>query len=238
LGFAFGVHFSQVERQPVRVAEIFNRIANQMTDTELVLNHAESAIEALESQLGILAEIAADAGTAQKTVETVALEIKNLHDNPNNLDLKARSNRLRDLSATEQLHRSDAKHLQAAVETQKRRVIEAGGIARQVVQGIWSIAHLQRRSNAVEMIRNTFDLKKCPVPVEGLAQAEKGYLQSRDLEYFFATPSRSTDDRVAALRELPGRFAIVRKIAQETPGLDLSSILPEPAATESQLVEA
>jgi hypothetical protein len=209
-----------------------------MTNTTEILNRAEAKIDILESQFGILDEIAADAGTAEQTVRTVAAEIKALHDNPNGLELKARSSRLRDLTATLELHRSDAKHLQSAVETQKRRVVEVGGVARQAVQGIWSIAHLQRRSNAVEMIRNTFDLKKCPVPVEGLAQAEKGYLQSRDLEYFFATPSRSTDDRVAALRELPDRFAIVRKIAQETPGLDLSSILPEPAATNLEPVAA
>jgi|SRR5271166_3196085 len=116
-----------------------------MTNTE-VLNNADAAISVLESQLTALDELSADAGTAQKTVETVASEIKLLHDNPNNLDLKARSNRLRDLSATLQLHESDAKRLQGAVENQKRRVVEVGGVARQATQAIWSAAHLQRRS--------------------------------------------------------------------------------------------
>jgi hypothetical protein len=184
-----------------------------------------------------LAELSADAATAQKTVETVAAEIASLHDNPNGLELKARSTRLRDLTATLELHRSDAKHLQAAVETQKRRVIEAGGVARQSTQAIWSVAHLQRRSNAVEMIRATFDLRKCPVTAESLAQCDRGYLASRDLEWFFAAPASTADDRIEALRQLPGRFATVRKMAEDTPGLDLSSI-PEPAVTESQLVEA
>jgi hypothetical protein len=202
-----------------------------MTNTE-TLNHAESAIEALESQLAALDELAADAGTAQKTVETVAAEIKALHDNSNNLDLKARSNRLRDLSATEQLHRSDANRLQADVETQKRRVVEVGGVGRQAVQGIWSVTHLQRRANAVEMIRATFDLRKCPVTAETLAQSERGYLASRDLEYFFATTARTTDDRVEMLRQLPARFAAVRKIAEDTPNLDLAAIFPEPAISE------
>jgi hypothetical protein len=59
-----------------------------MTNTE-TLNRAESTIDALETQLGILAELSADAGTAQKTVETVAAEIKALHDNSNGLELKS-----------------------------------------------------------------------------------------------------------------------------------------------------
>jgi hypothetical protein len=84
-------------------------------------------------------------------------------DNSNGLELKARSTRLRDLTATLELHRSDAKHLQGTVDDQKRRVVEVGGIARQAVQAIWSAAHLQRRSNAVEMIRAAFDLGKCPM---------------------------------------------------------------------------
>jgi hypothetical protein len=58
------------------------------------------------------------------------------------------------------------------------------------------------------------------------------------LEWFFATTSRSIDDRVAALRELPARFATVRGIAEDTPGLDLSSLLPEPAATNLEPVAA
>jgi hypothetical protein len=167
-----------------------------------VLNRAESAIDALESHLSALDEIAADA-----------------------------------LTATLEIHKSDAKHLQAAVDDQKRRVIEAGGVARQTIQGIWSVAHFQRKSNAVEMIRATFDLKKCSVTAETLALAERGYLASRDLEWYFATTARTTDDRVAALRELPGRFAVVRKIAEETPNLDLATISPEPVV-ESQVVEA
>jgi hypothetical protein len=70
------------------------------------------------------------------------------------------------------------------------------------------------------------------VTAETLGQCERGYLASRDLEWFFASLSRSIDDRVAALRELPGRSATVRKIAEDTPGLNLASLLPEPAATE------
>jgi len=202
-----------------------------MTNTE-VLNHADSAIEALEAQLAALDELAADAGIAQKTVETVASEIKVVHDNPNGVEMKARSNRLRDLSATLELHKSDAKHLQAAVDDQKRR----GGVARQAVQGIWSIAHLQRRSNAVEIAQATFDLTRCPINAETLGQCVRRYLASRDLEWFFATLSRSIDDRVMALRELPARSATVRKMAEDTPGLDLSSLLPEPAATEREPV--
>ena len=205
-----------------------------MTNIE-ALNRAESTIDVFESQLASLDELVADAGTAQKTVETVASEIKLLHDNPNNLDLKARSNRLRDLSATLQLHESDAKHLQGAVENQKRRVVEVGGVARQVTQAIWTAAHLQRRANAIETIRLMFDLKRCPVPAESLVLSERRYLASRELEWFFATPSRSTDDRVAALRELPGRFATVRGIAEDTPNLDLASVLPEPATTGSNV---
>jgi hypothetical protein len=184
-----------------------------------------------------LDELIADAGTAQQTVEAVASEIKSLHDNSSNLDLKVRSNRLRDQTATIEIHKSDAKRFQAAVETQKRRVVEVGGVARQMVQAIWSVAHLQRRANAIEKVRSAFDLTKCPVTAETLALCERRYLASRDLEWYFAAVSRSTDDRVAALRELPGRFATVRKMAEDTPGLDLASILPEPV-TESQLVEA
>jgi hypothetical protein len=199
-----------------------------MTNTE-TLNQAESTIDVLESHLSALDEIAADAGTAQKTVETVASEIAALHSNASGMELKARSTRLRDLTATLEIHKSDAKHLQAAVDDQKHRVIEAGGVARQAVQGIWSVAHLQRKSNAVEMIRATFDLKKCSVTAETLALAERGYLASRDLEWFFATTVRTTDNRVAALRELPGRFAVVRKMAESTPNLDLAAIFPEPA---------
>jgi hypothetical protein len=84
------------------------------------------------------------------------------------------------------------------------------------------------------MIRAAFDLRKCPVPMsaETLALSERRYLASRDLEWYFTALSRSVDDRVAALRELPGRFATVRKIAEDTPGLDLASILPKPAALE------
>jgi hypothetical protein len=201
-----------------------------MTNTE-TLNHAESTIDALESQLSALTEIAADAATAQKTVETVAGEIKTLHDNANGLELKARSTRLRDLSATLEIHKSDAKHLQGSVESQKRRVIEAGGVARQSTQSIWSAAHLQRRSNAVEMIRATFDLRKCPVTAETLGLCERRYLETRDLEYFFATTARTTDDRIEALRQLPGRFVVVRKMAEDTPNLDLAAIFPEPAVT-------
>jgi hypothetical protein len=206
-----------------------------MTNTE-TLNRAESTIDVLESHLSALDEIAADASIATKTVETVGLEIKALHDNPNALELKARSARLRDLSATIELHKSDAKHLQGAVDNQKRKVIEAGGVARQSTQAIWSIAHLQRRSNAVEMIRATFDLKKCAITAETLALADRGFLQSRDLEYFFISPAGSIDDRVAALRALPGRYAAVRKIADDTPNLDLSTIFPEPAISEVELV--
>jgi hypothetical protein len=202
-----------------------------MTNNE-VLNRAESTIDALEAQFGILAELAADAGTAEQTVKSVASEITALHSNASGLEMKGRSNRLRDLNSTLELHKSDLKHLQAAVDDQKRRVIEAGGIARQMVQGFWSAAHLQRRSNAVEMIRATFDLRKCPVPVEGLALCERRYLETRDVEYFFTSSSRSIDDRVAALRELPGRFATVRGIAEDTPNLDLAAVLPEPSATE------
>jgi hypothetical protein len=55
------------------------------------------------------------------------------------------------------------------------------------------------------------------------------------LEWFFATQSRSVDDRVAALRELPDRFATVHKIAEDTPDLDLASVLPEPATLEPAL---
>jgi hypothetical protein len=88
------------------------------------------------------------------------------------------------------------------------------------------------------MIRTTFDLTRCPITAETLALCERRYLASRDLEWFFATLSRSIDDRVAALRELPGRSETVRKMAEDTADLDLSSLLPEPAATESQLVEA
>jgi hypothetical protein len=215
----------------------FNRI-EIMTSTETALNRAESTIDALESHLSALDEIAADAGTAQKTVETVAAEIKALHDNANNLEVKVRSNRLRDLSSTIEIHRSDANHLQAAVHDQKRRVIEAGGIARQSTQAIWSAAHLQRRANAIESIRAAFDLRKCPVTAETLAQSDRGYLASRDLEYFFTTTARTTDDRVAALRELPGRFATVRKIAENTPNLDLATIFPEPTISELESVAA
>ena len=207
-----------------------------MTNIE-ALNHAESTIDVLESQLAALDELSADAGIAQKTVEIAGSEIKALHDNASGLELKARSTRLRDLTATLELHKSDAKHLQAAVDDQKRRVIEAGGVARQATQAIWSAAHLQRRSNAVEMIRATFDLKRCPVPAESLVLSERHYLASRDLEYFFATPSRSIDDRVAALRELPGRFVTIRGIAENTPNLDLASTLPEPV-TELEPVAA
>jgi hypothetical protein len=206
------------------------------------LNQAESVIDKLESHLSTLTEITADAATAQKTVETVAAEIKALHDNSNGMELKARSTRLRDLTATLELHKSDAKHLQAAVDDQKRRVIEAGGVARQSTQAIWSVAHLQRRANAVERIRTTFDLRKCAVTAETLALSERGYLASRDLEWFFAAPASSIDDRVAALSALPGRFAIVRKMAEDTPNLDLAAIFPEPAISElepvGQLVEA
>src|ERR1700719_2537738 len=155
-----------------------------MTNTE-TLNRAESTIDALEAQLSALEELAADAGTAQKTVETVASEIKALHDNANGLELKARSTRLRDLTATLELHRSDAKHLQAAVDDQKRRVVEVGGVARQAVQGIWSVAHLQRRSNAVEIIRAAFDLTRCPVTAETLALCERRYLETKDFEWYF-----------------------------------------------------
>ena len=81
-------------------------------------------------------------------------------------------------------------------------------------------------------------ISRCPIAADTLALCERGYLASRDLEWFFATTSRSIDDRVAVLRELPGRFATMRRLAEETPGLDLSPLLPEPAATESQLVEA
>jgi hypothetical protein len=178
------------------------------------------------AQLAALDEPAADAGIAQKTVETVASEIKALHDNANGLELKARSTRLRDLTATLELHRSDAKHLQAAVDDQKSRVVEVGGVVRQAVQGIWSVAHLQRRSNAVEMTRAAFDLTRCLVTVETIAVCHRTYLESQNLEWFFATYSRSIDDRVAALRELPGRFATVRKIAENTADLDLSSFFP------------
>jgi hypothetical protein len=86
------------------------------------LNQAESVIDKLEVHLSALTEIAADAATAQKTVETVAAEIKALHDNANSMELKARSTRLRDLTAMLELHRSDAKHLQAAVDDQKRKL--------------------------------------------------------------------------------------------------------------------
>jgi hypothetical protein len=86
------------------------------------------------------------------------------------------------------------------------------------------------------MVRATFDLARCPITAETLGQCERGYLASRDLEWFFATHPRSIDDRVAALRELPGRSATVRKIAEETANLDLASILPEPAATNLEPV--
>jgi hypothetical protein len=191
-----------------------------MTNT-LVLNHADSAIEALESQLAALDELAADAVTARQTVETVTAEIKVVHDNPNGIEMKVRSNRLRDLTATLELHKSDAIHLQAAVETQKRRVVEVGGVARQAVQGIWSIAHLQRRSNAVAMTRAAFDLTRCPITAETLALCERSYLASKDLEWYFVTLSRSIDDQLAALRELPGRFVSVRQMAEDTPDLIL-----------------
>ena len=158
------------------------------------------------------------------------------HGNSNGLELKARSTRLRDLTATLELHRSDSKHLQAAVENQKRRVIEAGGIARQAVQAFWSAAHLQRRSNAIEMIRATFDLRRCPVTAETLALSDRRYLETKDFEWYFATPSRSIDDRVAALRDLPGRFATIRKIAEDTANVDLASVLPEPAIETENLV--
>jgi len=159
-------------------------------------------------------------------------KINALHDNLNSLELKARSTRLRDLTATLDLHRSDAKHLQAAAENQKRHVIEAGDIARRAVQVIWSAAHLQRRANALAFVRREFDISRCPVAAETLAICHRSYLESRNLEWFFNAPARSVDDRVAALPELPGRSATVRKIAEDTPGLDLASILPEPAATE------
>ena len=87
------------------------------------------------------------------------------------------------------------------------------------------------------MIRAMFDLRKCPVTAETLAQSERGYLASRDLEYFFATTARSIDDRVAVLRELPGRFATVSKLAEDTPGLTLDLapaeelVTAEPALT-------
>jgi ribonuclease PH len=139
---------------------------------------------------------------------------------------------LRDLTATFELHRSDAKRLHSDAENQKRRVIEVGGVARQATQAIWSVAHLQRRSNAVEMIRATFDLRKCAITAETLALCDRGYLASRNLEWFFAAPASSIDDRVAALRELPGRFAIVRTLAENTPNLDLAAIFPEPAISE------
>src|ERR1700731_1153366 len=133
-----------------------------MTNTE-VLNHADAAIEALEAQLAALDELAADAVSARQTVETVAAEIAALHSNANGLEMKARSNRLRDQTATIEIHKSDLKHLQAAVDDQKRRVVEVGGVARQAVQAIWSIAHLQRRSNAIETARTVFDLTRCPI---------------------------------------------------------------------------
>ena len=72
-----------------------------MTSTEEVLNRADSSVEALEAQLSALDELTADAGIAQKTVETVAAEIKVVHDNPNGIEMKVRSNRLCDLTATE-----------------------------------------------------------------------------------------------------------------------------------------
>jgi hypothetical protein len=208
-----------------------------MTNTE-TLNRVESTIDALESQLSTLDELAVDAATAQKTVETVAAEIKALHDNANGLELKARSTRLRDLTATLELHRSDAKHLQAAVDNQKRRVIEAGTIARNSTQTIWSTAQVQRKTNAVEMIRATFDLRKCPVTAETLGLCERRYLETRELEWFFATTVFTTDDRIEALRQLPGRFAIVRKMAEETPNLDLAAVFPEPAINELELALA
>jgi hypothetical protein len=164
LGFAFGVHFSQVERRPVRVGEIL--INPRIMTNDETLNQAESTIDALESHLSALTEIAADAATARQTTEAVESEIAALHRNANGLEMKARSNRLRDLSATAELHRSDAKHLQAAVDDQKRRVVEAGGIARQATQAIWSAAHLQRRANGIDAIRTAFDLRKCPVTAE------------------------------------------------------------------------
>jgi hypothetical protein len=61
-----------------------------------------------------------------------------------------------------------------------------------------------------------------PVTAETLALCERRYLETKDFEWYFASLSRSIDDRVAALRELPGRFATVRKIAEETPNLEIS----------------
>jgi hypothetical protein len=65
-----------------------------------------------------------------------------------------------------------------------------------------------------------------------LALSERGHLASRNLEFYFTASARTIDDRVAALRELPGRFAVVRKIAGDTPNLDLAAIFPDPAVTE------
>jgi len=207
-----------------------------------VLKQTAEAIQSADNELEILDAYSRAVVTAQKTIQSLEFDIMSIHSNEAGLDGKTRTNRLTSATSALSLAQSDLKSAQAAVTTQRTKTLAAGNLAATKVNGIRHLLCLRRRKNTETWIRDVFATNRIPCAVSTLVENHRSVVAIKEMvagnDYY--TIGISPDTKIQALRELGRRFAELKSIAENEPGLILDQEpepVPEPVA-ESQLVEA
>jgi hypothetical protein len=206
------------------------------------LTQTADAIQSADNELEILDALSRAVVTAQKTIQSLEFDIMSIHSNEADLDGKTRTNRLTSATSALSLAQSDLKSAQAAVTTQRAKTLAAGNLAATKVKGVRDRLFQKRRKNTETWIRDVFATNRIPCAVSVLVGNHRSVAAIKQLvagsDYYAI--GISPDAKIQALRELGRRFAELKPIAENVPGLVLDP-QPEPVAepvAESQLAEA
>lgn len=202
-----------------------------MTTNSKALSVVDAAITETEQALSELDALGQAARETNATMARLTADNQRIRDNLDDLEPKARAAKLSSTTWLLDVAQSDLATLERRVGAQTRTIAKTGIAALTLFMQVWAEIFTLRKANAEKQARELFDMNRLPCTIGSLVLCRRDVIQAKENQDLFWRVRSDPAARIIELRRLRERFAVLRPIVENEPGLTLNfSPEPEPVA--------
>jgi hypothetical protein len=208
-----------------------------MTNNSKALDVVDAAIARTEQAIAERESLGQSIRDGNAAIARYTADIQRIRDNSDDLEPKARATKLSNTTWLLEIAQSDLRTLERNADAQTRTVAKLGTIALTLFMEVWAELFTLRKANGERQVRELFDVDQLPCPTSALVLCRRDVMQAKQYQDLFWGVRSDPAARTIELHRLRERFAVLRPIAENEPGLILN-FSPEPEAVAEPAVIA